>query len=68
VTNRQYMKIFYFQCKESMPMANSITILEEIKKLPLYQQEHLYYYLGEMLVLGSQVSQLTQEVKEFRFV
>lgn len=48
-------------------MANSNTIIEEIKKFPIHQQEHIYSFLEGVLVLGSQVSRITQEVKEFRF-
>ncbi len=48
-------------------MANVATILSEIKTLSQYQQEQLLSHLEEYLVLGAQVSQVTKEVKEFRF-
>lgn len=48
-------------------MANSDDLIKQIQKLPLHQQQHIYSFLQEVLVLGSQVSQITQEVKEFRF-
>ena len=45
-------------------MANSNALIEQIKRLPLHQQQHIYSFLEEVLVLGSQVSQITQEVKD----
>jgi hypothetical protein len=50
-----------------MAMANSNAIIEQIKRLSLHQQQHIYSFLEEVLVLGSQVSQITQEIKKFRF-
>ncbi len=50
-----------------MTMAYSNTIIEQIKRLPLHQQQHIYSFLEEVPVLCSQVSQVTQDVKEFRF-
>ncbi|WP_268253932.1 MULTISPECIES: hypothetical protein [Clostridium] len=40
-------------------MANSNTMIEEIKKLPLHKQDHIYSFLEEVLVLGSQIKQIT---------
>lgn len=48
-------------------MANVKSLISDIQKLTLSQQEQLLSYLEEMLVLGSQVGQVAQEVKEFRF-
>lgn len=48
-------------------MENIKSLISDIQKLSVYQQEQLLSYLEEMLVLGSQVGQVTQEVKEFRF-
>lgn len=46
-----------------MTMTNLNTIIEAIKRLPLDQQQHLYSFLEEVLVLGAQVNQITQQVK-----
>lgn len=48
-------------------MANVSSILSEIKSLSLYQQEQILLHLEEHLILGSQVTQVTKEVKEMRF-
>ena len=48
-----------------MPSIKSI--LTDIQTLPLGQIEELLSYLEEFLVLGSQVGQVCEEVKEFRF-
>ena len=48
-----------------MPSIKSI--LTDIQTLPLNQVEELLSYLEEFLVLGSQVGQVCEEVKEFRF-
>lgn len=48
-------------------MPNVKSILNDIEKLPLHQKEQILSTLEEILVLGSQVSQVEQEVKEFRF-
>jgi len=48
-------------------MANIKSLISDIQKLSISQQEQLLSYLEEMLVLGSQVGKVTQEVKEFRF-
>lgn len=48
-------------------MPNVKSILNDIEKLPLHQKEQILSTLKEILVLGSQVSQVEQEVKEFRF-
>lgn len=48
-----------------MPSIKSI--LTDIQTLPLNQIEELLSYLEEFLVLGSQVEQVCEEVKEFRF-
>jgi len=48
-------------------MANVLSILSEIKGLSIYQQEQILSNLEDHLVLGSQVTQVTKEVKEFRF-
>lgn len=48
-------------------MANIKSLISDIQKLSIYQQEQLLSYLEEILVLGSQVGKVTQEVKEFRF-
>jgi len=37
-----------------------------IQKLSLPQQQRIYSFLEEMIVLGSQVNQITQDVKEYR--
>ena len=48
-------------------MPNVKSILNDIEKLPLHQKEQILSTLKEILVLGSRVSQVEQEVKEFRF-
>ena len=48
-------------------MPNVKSILTDIQSLPLNQVEELLSYLEEFLVLGSQVGQVCEEVKEFRF-
>jgi hypothetical protein len=48
-------------------MASIPSLISDIQKLSLTQQEQLISYLEEILVVGSQVNQVTQEVKEFRF-
>ena len=48
-------------------MPNVKSILTYIQSLPLNQVEELLPYLEEFLVLGSQVGQVCEEVKEFRF-
>lgn len=48
-----------------MPSVKSI--LEDIEKSPLYQKEQILSPLEEILILGSQISQVEQGVKEFRF-
>jgi len=48
-------------------MPNVKSILNDIEKLPLHQKEQILSTLEEILVLGSQASQVEQEVKEFRF-
>lgn len=48
-------------------IANVNSIILDIEKLSLSQQEQLLSYLEEMLALGSQVGQVAQDVKEFRF-
>lgn len=48
-------------------MANVSSILSYIKSLLVYQQEQILSNLEEHLVLGSQITQVTEEVKEFRF-
>lgn len=48
-------------------MPNVSSILSEIKSLSLYQQEQILSHLEEHLVLGSQVTQVSKEVKEMRF-
>lgn len=48
-------------------MPNVKSILNDIEKLPLHQKEQILSTLEELLVLGSQVSKVEQEVKEFRF-
>ena len=48
-------------------MADIKSFISDIQKLSISQQEQLLSYLEELLVLGSQVGQVTQEVKEFRF-
>jgi hypothetical protein len=42
-----------------MTIVNSNTMIEKIKKLSLYKQDHIYSFLGEVLVLGSQIKQIT---------
>lgn len=48
-------------------MANYQSLISDVDKLSVFQKEQLYSYLEEVLLLGSQVGQVTQEVKEFRF-
>lgn len=48
-------------------MASIPSLISDIQKLSLIQQEQLFCYLEEILVVGSQVNQVTQEAKEFRF-
>ena len=48
-------------------MASIPSLISDIQKLSLTQQEQLFCYLEEILVVGSQANQVTQEVKEFRF-
>lgn len=48
-------------------MASIPSLISDIQKLSLTQQEQLFSYLEEILVVGSQVNQVTQEVKEIRF-
>ncbi len=48
-------------------MPNVKSILNDIEKLPLHQKEQILSTLEEMVILGSQVCQVEQEVKEFRF-
>lgn len=48
-------------------MANVSSILSEIKTLSIGQQSLLLSKLEEYLVLGTQVTQVTKEVKEMRF-
>lgn len=48
-------------------MASVNSLISDIQKLSVSQQEQLLSYLEELLVLGTQVGQVTQEVKEFRF-
>lgn len=44
-------------------MPNVKYILYDIEKLPLHQKEQILSSLEEILALGSQVSQVEQEVK-----
>lgn len=48
-------------------MASVNSLISDIQKISVSQQEQLLSYLEELLVLGTQVGQVTQEVKEFRF-
>lgn len=48
-------------------MASVNSLISDIQKLSVSQQEQLLSYLEDLLVLGTQVGQVTQEVKEFRF-
>lgn len=48
-----------------MPSIKSI--LTDIQTLPLNQIEELFSHLEEVLVLSTQVGQVYEEVKEFRF-
>ena len=43
-------------------MPNVKSILNDIEKLPLHQKEQILSTLEEILVLGSQTSQVEQEV------
>jgi hypothetical protein len=49
-------------------MPNVKSILNDIEKLPLHQKEQILSTLEEILVLGSQVSQVEQEVKNLDFL
>ena len=49
-----------------MPSIKSI--LTDIQTLPLNQVEELLSYLEEFLVSNSQVEQIYEDVKEFRFL
>lgn len=48
-------------------MSNVTSVLAQAKALPEQEQQELLTQLEEYLVLGSQVAQLTKEVKEMRF-
>lgn len=48
-----------------MPSIKSI--LTDIQTLPLGQGEELLAYLEEFIVLGSQIGQVCEKVKELRF-
>lgn len=48
-------------------MANVLSILSEIENLSLYQQTQVLALLEERLISGSQVTQITKNVKEMRF-
>ena len=48
-------------------MASVNSLISDIQKLSVSQQEQLLSYLEDLLVLGTQVGQVRQEVKEFRF-
>ena len=48
-------------------MANVSSILSEIENLSLYQQTQILALLEERLISGSQVTQITKDVKEMRF-
>jgi hypothetical protein len=49
-------------------MPNVKSILNDIEKLPLHQKEQILSTLEEILVLGSQVRQVEQEVKNLDFL
>ena len=40
-------------------MTDSKDLIEKIQRLPLYQRQHIYSFLEEVLLLGSQVNQIT---------
>ena len=48
-------------------MSNATSVLAQAKALSEQEQQELLTQLEEYLVFGSQVSQLTKEVKEMRF-
>ena len=48
-------------------MANVLSILSEIENLSLYQQTQILALLEERLISGSQITQVTKDVKETRF-
>jgi transposase-like protein len=48
-------------------MASVPSLISDIQKLSFPEQERLFSYLEEILVVGLQVNQVAQEVKEFRF-
>ena len=52
---------------EDLIMANVSSILSEIENLSLYQQTQILALLEERLISGSQVTQITKDVKEMRF-
>ena len=48
-------------------MSNVTSVLEQAKALSEQEQQELLTQLEEYLILGSQVSKITKEVKEMRF-
>ena len=48
-------------------MSNVTSVLEQSKALSEQEQQELLTQLEEYLILGSQVSKITKEVKEMRF-
>ncbi len=48
-------------------MVSIPSLISDIQKLSLTQQEQVYSYLEEIVLVGSQVNQVTQGVKKFRF-
>ena len=48
-------------------MENVSYLLSEIQKLSLYKQKQILSKLEENIMLGSQVTEITKEVKEMRF-
>jgi transposase-like protein len=48
-------------------MSNLTSVLSQAKALSEQEQEELLTQLEEYLVLGSQITQVTKEVKEMRF-
>ena len=48
-------------------MSNVTSVLTQAKALSEQEQQELLTQLEEHLVLGSQVAQVTKEVKEMRF-
>ena len=48
-------------------MSNVTSVLAQAKALSEQEQQELLTQLEEYLVLGSQVAQVTKEVKEMRF-